>query len=176
MVLILVLESNDVRLDENLPHGDDELLVRHVGVHLQETNILLQEELDVHLVVVRLLRGLERLEAIDLVHHLLDVLVQPLNLLLRLESQLFLGAHRLLQGLSQLLLSLQLLDEVLALLALRLEIGKDVQTALTLRLQLLLQRRLLPSLRRELILQLFDVLLSLQVLLLRRLVRRALRV
>ena len=45
----------------------------------------------------------------------LDVLVEALNLLFRLEAQLLLGGHGLLQRLPQPLLRLQLLDQMLAL-------------------------------------------------------------
>mmetsp|Transcript_3068 Transcript_3068/g.10362 ORF Transcript_3068/g.10362 Transcript_3068/m.10362 type:complete len:387 (+) Transcript_3068:127-1287(+) len=161
---LLVLELDEVALDKYLAHGNDELLVRHVGVELQEADLLIQEELHLHLLLLLLLGRLEGLEAIDLIHHLLDILVKPLDLLLRLEAQLLLGGHRLLQGLAQLLLRLQLLDQVLALLPLALEVAEDVQAGLAFRIELLPEGGLLAPLCGQLLLELLHVLLAAEVL------------
>ena len=53
--------------------------------------------------------ALERLEAVDLLHHLLDGLVQALDLLLRLQAQQLRRGDRLPQALPQPLFGLELL-------------------------------------------------------------------
>ena len=156
MVLLLVLELDDVRLDENLAHCDDELLVRHVWVEFEEADLLVEEKLDLHHVHILPLRGLKRLQSVDLVHHLLHVLVEALDLLLGLEAQLLLCGHRFLQRLAQLLLGLKLTNEVLALLSLALEVAEDVQARLALCVELLRQRGLVLALLLDSLAQLLD--------------------
>ena len=96
VVLVCVFKLDRVRLDEHLAHGDDELFERHVWFELEESNVVVQEEFHLNLFRFVHLGRFKRLQAIDFVHHLLNVFVEALNLFLGAHAQLFLCAHGLL--------------------------------------------------------------------------------